>query len=336
GKVCIHKDISPHNIMVSRLGAVKLIDFGISKTDESESAPQSDAVQGKYSYMSPEQARGGELTAASDVFSLAVIFYELISGLKFYGRNNEVGIIRVLDEWSDKDIQIRLLDIPNPTHREFLAQALAVDPKKRPKASEFLELFTQELTSYEEELTTEAIEKNLKYCLSEHRNKEVYGALPVLLVDGVPDLQNVTDSPFPTQFTLYDVLTEEKRPSRLWAPLLAMSFIGLLYVGNKIYQDPDKILGIGRQPSSTVVSSPSSQIVLSESLLLRIPDVGDEAQLQVNLNGRDLDAAEIAAGIKVFDGDKLVIRTQGKPGRKWKEHSMVIDTKAPPQFNFNL
>lgn len=336
GKVCIHKDISPHNIMVSRLGAVKLIDFGISKTDEPDVAPQSEAVQGKYSYMSPEQARGDELTAASDVFALAVIFYELISGLKFYGRNSEVGIIRVLDEWSDKDVQVRLLDIPNPTHRELLGRALARDPKQRPKASEFLELFTQELTSYEEELTPEALEKNLKYCLSEHRNKEVYGALPVVLVDGVPDLQNVTESPFPTQFTLYDVLTEEKRSSRLWAPLLAMSFIGLFYVGQRIFEDPDKILGIGRQPSSTVVTPPAPQIVLSESLLLRIPDVGNEAQLQVNLNGRDLDATEISEGIKVFDGDNLIIRTQAKPGRKWKEHSMVIDTKAPPQFNFNL
>jgi serine/threonine protein kinase/predicted ATPase len=75
----VHRDISPHNILVSYEGEVKITDFGIARARDLVAEPTGGAVQGKFSYMSPEQARGDEVDARTDVFSLGVVLYELVS-----------------------------------------------------------------------------------------------------------------------------------------------------------------------------------------------------------------------------------------------------------------
>ena len=74
----VHRDVSPHNILLSRSGEVKLCDFGLAAWASSE--PADDHIRGKLSYLSPEQATGGVTDARSDVFSLGVVLYELIAG----------------------------------------------------------------------------------------------------------------------------------------------------------------------------------------------------------------------------------------------------------------
>lgn len=78
----IHRDISPHNIMVGYDGVTKLIDFGIAK-DLSEGT-HSSAIKGKIAYMSPEQVRGETLNKQSDIFSLGIVLWELLAGKKLF------------------------------------------------------------------------------------------------------------------------------------------------------------------------------------------------------------------------------------------------------------
>lgn len=86
----IHRDISPQNIMVSYSGTVKIIDFGIAKAAVKIGNTDSGTLKGKFAYMSPEQARGDTLDNRSDIFSLGVIFYELLTGTRlFKGKNND-------------------------------------------------------------------------------------------------------------------------------------------------------------------------------------------------------------------------------------------------------
>jgi eukaryotic-like serine/threonine-protein kinase len=77
----IHRDVKPANIMISRTGAVKVMDFGIARAlTDSHSVTQTAAVIGTAQYLSPEQARGDSVDARSDVYSLGCVLYEIITG----------------------------------------------------------------------------------------------------------------------------------------------------------------------------------------------------------------------------------------------------------------
>lgn len=80
----VHRDVSPQNILVSYEGDVKVIDFGIAKAANKASKTQAGILKGKFGYMSPEQVRGLPLDRRSDIFSLGIIFYEILTGERLF------------------------------------------------------------------------------------------------------------------------------------------------------------------------------------------------------------------------------------------------------------
>ena len=96
----VHSDISPQNAMVSIEGEVKLIDFGISKRNDPAQMVQMRAkkLQGKFSYMSPEQADGLEIDQKTDIFSLGIILWELLSRQRLFYGNTQAKILRKVKE----------------------------------------------------------------------------------------------------------------------------------------------------------------------------------------------------------------------------------------------
>jgi serine/threonine protein kinase len=98
GARVVHRDISPSNILISREGAVKLVDFGIAKAADSVSLTQPGMVMGKFAYMSPEQAAGGELDHRSDLFSLGLVLYELLTGVRPFKRESDIATLRAATE----------------------------------------------------------------------------------------------------------------------------------------------------------------------------------------------------------------------------------------------
>jgi serine/threonine protein kinase len=90
GEGVIHRDLSPRNVMLSRDGEVKLVDFGIAVTlgepGEGESAQS--APTGSFPYMSPEQVRREPLTGQTDLFSVGVLFWEMLAGQRLFARND--------------------------------------------------------------------------------------------------------------------------------------------------------------------------------------------------------------------------------------------------------
>lgn len=90
-KGIIHRDIKPQNIIISRDGKVKVADFGIAKAASGDSGSQ--AVIGSAHYIAPEQARTGEADASSDLYSLGISMYEMITGKLPYEGENTVDIV---------------------------------------------------------------------------------------------------------------------------------------------------------------------------------------------------------------------------------------------------
>lgn len=89
----VHRDISPDNVLVSRTGAVKTIDFGIAKAVTNRTKTNSGSVKGKYCYMSPEQIMGQDLDGRSDIFSLGIVLYEMVTGQRPFG--DDAGLMTV-------------------------------------------------------------------------------------------------------------------------------------------------------------------------------------------------------------------------------------------------
>ncbi|MEQ9503626.1 MAG: protein kinase [Deltaproteobacteria bacterium] len=97
----VHRDVSPHNVLVSWDGAVKLSDFGIAKAAEASPATRTGVVKGKAAYLSPEQARAESLDHRSDLFAAGVVLYELLTDKRLFavqgGAREAVIIHRVLN-----------------------------------------------------------------------------------------------------------------------------------------------------------------------------------------------------------------------------------------------
>jgi serine/threonine protein kinase len=94
----VHRDISPQNILISFEGDVKLTDFGIAKAATKASITDAGALRGKLLYMSPEQAWGKPMDRRSDVFSLGVVFYEMVTDHRPFLGSSEMSILEMVRE----------------------------------------------------------------------------------------------------------------------------------------------------------------------------------------------------------------------------------------------
>ena len=88
----VHRDISPHNILISRHGEVKITDFGIAKVMQTH-ASRTGKLKGKLAYMSPEQARALAVDHRTDLYSTGLVFYELLKGRRFFEETNHLRLV---------------------------------------------------------------------------------------------------------------------------------------------------------------------------------------------------------------------------------------------------
>jgi len=127
----VHRDVSPQNILITFEGDVKLADFGIAKAATKASSTDRGALRGKLLYMSPEQAWGRPIDRRSDVFSLGVVLYELVTEQKpFLASGSEMTILELVRTCvitPPRDVNPR---VPEPLDR-LVMKALARDPDER-------------------------------------------------------------------------------------------------------------------------------------------------------------------------------------------------------------
>lgn len=147
----VHRDISPQNILISNDGAVKLVDFGIAKAATKSTQTVAGALKGKLLYMSPEQALGKNLDHRSDIYSLGLVLFELLTGERCFQADSELGVL-------EKVRMGKVLDVKsiNPAISDemagILARALEKDVDRRYASARLLE-------------------RDLKSLLTHHRNE---------------------------------------------------------------------------------------------------------------------------------------------------------------------
>jgi tRNA A-37 threonylcarbamoyl transferase component Bud32 len=94
----VHRDVSPHNVLVTYGGRVKLVDFGIAKTTIQLARTRTGILKGKVAYMSPEQALGETLDRRSDVFCIGILLWEMTTGNWLYRRKSELETLKAVVE----------------------------------------------------------------------------------------------------------------------------------------------------------------------------------------------------------------------------------------------
>ncbi|MEM1349294.1 MAG: serine/threonine-protein kinase, partial [Myxococcota bacterium] len=134
----VHRDISPQNVLISRDGTVKIVDFGIAKaTIMADESPR--MVKGKFSYMSPEQASGLEVDSRSDLFSLGVVLFEMICGRELFKQNTNEQTLSLVKSAVVPDLASLNPDIP-PKLEHLLYKLLAREPEDRQQTARELQL----------------------------------------------------------------------------------------------------------------------------------------------------------------------------------------------------
>ncbi len=137
----VHRDVSPSNVLLSRSGEVKLTDFGIAKRAESEQTGHG-AVRGKFAYISPEQARNEHIEPRSDVFSVGILMWEMVTGRRLFSGMDDMAALRAV-----REAQVAP---PTTVDRSLSADidalimgALSKDMRRRPTAGQLGEKLRQ-------------------------------------------------------------------------------------------------------------------------------------------------------------------------------------------------
>lgn len=133
----VHRDVSPPNVLLSREGEVKLVDFGLAKATSQMSTTDPGVVKGKFGYLSPEAAYGKSVDVRTDVFATGIVLWEMLAGQRLFQGETDRGTIE----------QVRAAQVPSligvvadlePRLDAILKKALAREPRDRYQSAEAL------------------------------------------------------------------------------------------------------------------------------------------------------------------------------------------------------
>ncbi|MCL6476982.1 MAG: Stk1 family PASTA domain-containing Ser/Thr kinase [Peptococcaceae bacterium] len=152
----VHRDIKPHNILITRNGRAKLTDFGIAREASAATVTTTDTIVGSVHYLSPEQARGEAADPKSDLYSLGVVLYEMLAGSVPFSGDSPISIALKHIQSDPEPPTRRKPDIPVELERVVM-RALHKDPDKRYGSAGEMSFQLEEALSGDDEDTTRII-----------------------------------------------------------------------------------------------------------------------------------------------------------------------------------
>jgi len=126
----IHRDIKPDNIMIMEDNMVKVMDFGIAKVDDSRTATNSNNIMGTVRYFSPEQAKGNFVDCRTDIYSLGIVMYEMVTGQVPYNADSAISIAMMHIQQPVIPPKEIITDIPENINQVIL-KSMQKEPIKR-------------------------------------------------------------------------------------------------------------------------------------------------------------------------------------------------------------
>lgn len=301
----IHRDIKPQNILIMENGLVKITDFGIAMAMNAAQLTQTNSVMGSVHYLPPEQANGKGATVKSDIYSLGILMYELLTGtIPFKGENAVEIALKQMKE-PLPDVTIENPDIPQSIEN-ILLRATAKNPKNRYKNVK--EMYDDLKTSLDESRKNE---KRIVYQYPENDLDQT------LVMEKVEEAKKQDDKSKEVAVKIEDNETKTEKKKNKVAIIIASIIAGLL------------IIGAG---AILIVSNINNKEV-------KIPDVSDltivEAEEELKKIG-----LEVALETEKIESDDIevgkVVKTSPAIGRTVKKGTKITLYESTGQEDIEL
>lgn len=167
----VHRDISPPNALISRQGEVKLVDFGLAKAANQVQDTDPGVVKGKFSYLAPEAALGAEVDARSDLYGVAIVLFEMLTGRRLFLGETDLQTLDQVKQGRVPPLAPIRAEV-TPDLEQLLLKALAKDPDDRYQdAHDFGDALTRYLFAHQLHVTNRDLAQLVQRCQEESAGK---------------------------------------------------------------------------------------------------------------------------------------------------------------------
>jgi serine/threonine-protein kinase len=310
----IHRDIKPENVMLRRDGVIKVLDFGLAKLTQNETGVNSEAltralvntsagmVMGTPSYMSPEQARGIDTDARTDIFSLGVVLYEMLAGRAPFAGETAADIISVLLQKEPQPLSTLARDVPAEL-QHIVSKALRKDRDERYQTVQSLLV---DLKTLQQELDFAAkLERSAAPDSKDAAAK--YSAQTVIAAMRSPETKTSAARPTSSAEYIVSRITQHRRGFAAGLAVLLLAAIGFGYwFYSHRWSTPAQIESIAVLPFVNASGNADVEYLsdgITESLidsLSQLPHLSVKARSSVfRYKGKDIEPQQVGSELNV-------------------------------------